>query len=182
MKKTIFIFCLLFLICSNIFSQEYKVEKNDNNDWIFNTSFQLLYKKKVWEEIQIQNNSTKNLNHIICSVQIKNKEHKMKPISSIKSGDKEEFEGYEDDEMKDEFPYYFGADGKFTFNNTNKITFKINFKENYDDIIISTVYMNNQHLLFIIEDAPDINVETEHKSLESVESQIIIIDGQKYFS
>ena len=179
MKRKIF-FVLFLLFCVNIFAQEYKVEKNEDGDWIFNTTFQVLYNKKIWEEIQIQNNSTQNLNHITCSVIIKNKEHKMKTISSIKSGNKEEFEGYEDDEMKDEFPHYFGSDGKFTFNNYNKITFKINFKEHRDDVIISAVYMNDKHLLFIVEDSPNSHVETEKEALERTGAQTIIIDGKKY--
>ena len=53
MKRKIF-FVLFLLFCVNIFAQEYKVEKNEDGDWIFNTTFQVLYNKKIWEEIQIQ--------------------------------------------------------------------------------------------------------------------------------
>lgn len=137
-------------------------------------------KNKTWEEIQIQNNSTQNLNHITCTVIINGKEHKMKTISQIKVGDKEEFEGYEDNEMKDEFPHYFGNVGKFTSTNYNTITFIINFQEHRDDVIISDIYMNDNNLVFIVEDDPNHKVETEKEALERTGAQTIIIEGKKY--
>lgn len=179
MKK--YVFFLIFLFISfNCFSQSLQFTKDENNDWVVKTTFQKLIKTKTWEEIQIQNNSTQNLNHVTCSIIINNKEHKMKTISQIKSGDKEEFEGYEDDEMKDELPHYFGKDGKFTTSNYNTITFIINFKEHRDEVIISDVYMNDKKLLFIVEDDPDHKVETEKEALERTGAQTIIIEGKKY--
>ncbi len=164
----------------NCFAQSLQLIKNENNDWVLKTTFQKLIKTKTWEEIQIQNNSTQNLNHVTCSITINNKEHKMKTISQIKSGDKKEFEGYEDDEMKDEFPHYFGKDGKFTGSNYNTITFTINFKEHKDEVIISDIYMNDKKLLFIVEDDPNHKIETEKEALERTGAETIIIEGKKY--
>lgn len=179
MKKQILIQVLLFVTLT-AFAQPPRITETENHEWIFDTSFPELMAKGIDEEIQIQNNSSVNLNHVTCTVVINGKEHKMQTIQKIKSGEKEEFDGYEDDEMQDEFPHYFGEDGRFTRRNTNDIRFIINFKEHRNDVIISDVYMNDRHLLFIIEDSPKRHIKTEEESLEETGAQVIIVEGKKY--
>ena len=132
------------------------MEKNESNEWIFETSFPELVKNKINGEIRIQNNSTSILSRVSCTVIINENEHKMQSIAKIKLGEREEFEGYEDDEMKDEFPFYFGKDGKFNKSNQNRIVFKIKFPDNLDDVAISAALANDKSLLFIIEDSSDL--------------------------
>lgn len=179
MKKSIFTFLFLSFIATT-FAQSPKITENEKHEWIFDTSFPELMRKGIDEEIKIQNNSSVNLNHVTCTVVINGKEHKMQTIQKIKSGEKEEFDGYEDDEMQDEFPHYFGEAGRFTRRNTNDIRFIINFKEHRNDVIISDVYMNDSHLLFIIEDSPNRHIKTEEESLEETGAQVIIVDGKKF--
>ena len=162
------------------FAQPPRITESENRDWIFDTSFPELMAKGIDEEIQIQNNSSVNLNHVTCTVVINGKEHKMQTIKKIESGEKEEFDGYEDDEMQDEFPHYFGEAGKFTRKNRNSIRFIINFKEHRNDVIISDVYMSDSHLLFIIEDSPNRHIKSEEESLEGTGAQVIIVEGKKY--
>ena len=177
-KSSLLLLLLAFTVAS--FAQSPKITESENHDWIFDTSFPELMAKGIDEEIQIQNNSSVNLNHVTCTVVINGKEHKMQTIQKIKSGEKEEFDGYEDDEMQDEFPHYFGEAGRFTRKNTNNIRFIINFKEHRNDVIISDVYMNDRHLLFIIEDSPNRHIKSEEESLEGTGAQVIIVEGKKY--
>ena len=179
MKKLSFL-SLLLVLTVTAFAQSPKITESENHDWIFDTSFPELIRKGIDEEIKIQNNSSVNLNHVTCTVVINGKEHKMQTITEIESGEKEEFDGYEDDEMKDEFPHYFGEVGRFTKKNRNEIRFIINFKEHRNDVIISDVYMNDGHLLFIIEDSPNRHIKSEEESLEGTGAQVIIVEGKKY--
>ncbi len=155
-KRIILLISALFFICFNAFSFEYKIEKNETNEWIFETSFSELVQSKINGEIRIQNNSKLILTRVGCSVIIKGNEHKLQSISKIKVGEREEFEGYEDDEMKDEFPFYFGKDGKFLKSNKNQIILKIKFPDNQDDVIITAALANDKSLLFIVEDSSDL--------------------------
>ena len=179
MKRYIPTIMFVFLMSLFCYAQDNKVEKIGDN-WVYETSFQELMKKKITEEIQIQNNATVNLNHVSLTVRINGKEHKMQTIPGIKSGSKEEFDGYEDDEMHDEFPHYFGKDGKFSKKNKNKITFIVDFKEHREDVIISDVYMTDENLLFIVEDNPHKKIKSEEESLQEAGAKTIILEGKKY--
>lgn len=96
MKKLSFL-SLLLVLTVTAFAQSPKITESENHDWIFDTSFPELIRKGIDEEIKIQNNSSVNLNHVTCTVVINGKEHKMQTITKIESGEKEEFDGYEDD-------------------------------------------------------------------------------------
>lgn len=179
MKKYITTIIFVFSMALFCYAQNNKVKRIGDN-WFYETSFQELMKKKITEEIQIQNNATINLNHVTLTVRINDKEHKMQTIPKIKSGSKEEFDGYEDDEMHDEFPHYFGKDGTFSKSNMNKITFTVDFKEHREDIIISDVYMTDGNLLFIVEDNPDKKIKSEDEFLKETGAKVIILEGRKY--
>lgn len=179
MKKFIIIISILF-ISFNCYAQSIQLSKNENNEWILKTTFQKLMKNKTWEEIQIQNNSTIILNNISCSVRVKGREHKMKNISQIKPGYNETFNGYVDNEMKDEFPQYFGKEGKFLSNNYNTITFIINFNEYKNAVKITDVRMDDKDLLFIIDDNTNYKTEIEKQNPETSDAKIVTIEGKKY--
>ena len=179
MKKFIIIISILF-ISFNCYAQSIQLSKNENNEWILKTTFQKLMKNKTWEEIQIQNNSTIILNNISCSVRVKGREHKMKNISQIKPGYNETFNGYVDNEMKDEFPQYFGKEGKFLSNNYNTITFIINFNEYKNAVKITDVRMDDKDLLFIIDDDTNYKTEIEKQNPETSDAKIVTIEGKKY--
>ena len=179
MKKFIIIISILF-ISFNCYAQSIQLSKNENNEWILKTTFQKLMRNKTWEEIQIQNNSTIILNNISCSVRVKGREHKMKNISQIKPGYNETFNGYVDNEMKDEFPQYFGKEGKFLSNNYNTITFIINFNEYKNAVKITDVRMDDKDLLFIIDDDTNYKTEIEKQNPETSDAKIVTIEGKKY--
>ncbi|MBR4464762.1 MAG: hypothetical protein IKS40_09130 [Treponema sp.] len=179
MKKSILIFLFLAFL-SSAFAQSSKVIKNENRDWVFDTSFPELMDNGIDEEIQIFNNSCEPLLYVTCKIVINGKEHKMRTISKLEPGDTEEFDGYEDEEIGEEIPKFFGADGRFSRKNTNKIRFIISFKDHKNDVVISKVLMNDSHLIFTVDDSPDRNVKSEQDALEDAGAQVVTIDGKKF--
>ena len=177
MKK---LFLLILFFMPFFVWTESRVIKNADGDFVYKTTFSHLYANKLWEEVRIQNNSSFTLSRITCTIQINNKKHNLVTIQKMRPGSQEEFDGYEDDEMKDELPYYFGEAGKFTKNNKNDISFTINFKEHRDDIVITDVYERDKSLCFIINDSPDVEIKTEKDALKESGATTIVVEGKTY--
>lgn len=107
------------------------------------------------------------------------REHDLKNIKEIEIGETEEFDGYEDDELKDELKHYYGKEvGKISADNPNTITFKLNFNDYNEKVLIKKVYNEDKSLSFEIVDNPN-----HKKSVEQAKDQgatIIEIDGTKF--
>lgn len=108
---------------------------------------------------------------------IRETKHKLVPISSIRVGKTESFDGVEDDEMHDELPYFFGAAGKIRRNNNNKITFKLKFGFDDDKVIVERFEICDRELYFYISDNKNAPVT---KQVLEEEAKVIVIDGKKY--
>lgn len=107
------------------------------------------------------------------------REHDLKNIKEIEIGETEEFDGYEDDELKDELKHYYGKEvGKISADNPNTITFKLNFNDYNEKVLIKKVYNEDKSLSFEIVDNPN-----HKKPVEQAKDQgatIVEIDGTKF--
>lgn len=176
MKKICLLSVFIFMtVC--IFADP--VEKLDSGKFQYSTTISSLVNRKIDEEIQVQNNSSFTLSRLSCTVVIGNKSHDMKVIQRVKPGDDEEFEGYEDDEMNDEFPYYFGEAGKFRKDNHSEVTFIISFKEHADLVEILDVYEGDDSLVFVVTDSEKASKQIE-KSFSENNIEIFYIEGKPY--
>lgn len=172
--KRKFLIVLAVLLCSfNLFADKV----NDNGNHVFEYVISELVEKGFYDEINIQNNSSYELKNIQLKIFINGKEHQLLPISKLKSGNDDNFDGLEDDEMHDELRHYFGNDGKLNKKNNNKIRFELNFGLNNDKVIVTDLYIRDKELYFYVEDNSE-HVVTEQVLEEQV--RVIEIDGKKY--
>ena len=185
MRNFIITVLLEFGFICGAYAQHLKIEdrikKNENGDFCFETSFPELLANGIKEEVRVQNNSTFTVNNISCNIIINEKTHSLKTIQKLKPGEEEEFDGYEDDEMKDELPYYFGTDGEFKKRNTNAISFVICFRDHQKNVTIKGVYDRDKSLVFIIDNSTEgnENMETE-TSLKEAGVKKITVDGKTF--
>lgn len=164
---------LLITILLSVFVFSVNAEQH-----IYETTISELKEKEITENICIQNNSSFVLTNIECRFSVNGKTHSMQNIRKIPIGEDSEFEGYEDDEIDDELPYYLGEDAKFTRKNKNKISFELFFHSHNDDVTIANILNRDDSLYFIIEDK-DGNVSPEEK-IKQEGGSIVEIDGIKY--
>ena len=172
--KRKFLIVLAVLLCNfNLFADKV----NDDGNHVFEYVISELVEKGFYDEINIQNNSSYELKNIQLKIFINGKEHQPLPISKLKSGNDDNFDGLEDDEMHDELRHYFGNDGKLNKKNNNKIRFELNFGLNNDKVIVTDLYIRDKELYFYVEDNSE-HVVTEQVLEEQV--RVIEIDGKKY--
>ncbi|MCM1320836.1 MAG: hypothetical protein NC041_01505 [Bacteroides sp.] len=176
MKRKLFVI-LSLIIASNLFAQKFSKELKDNGMHQFATTMNFLAANKIDEEIVIYNNSSVDLANISCKVTINGKTHDFKKIRKIIVGDDENFSGYEDDEMKDEFKRYFGSDGKISKNNTNDIIFEFNFGEFNNDVVLKRVYKDDRDICFSVDDK--LHASSADNS-DSGNAEKILINGEEY--
>ena len=137
-------------------TDKYFEEFEDNGTHTFLCSMSFLYYNKLNEEVRIQNNSSYKLRNVRCTISIQKREHDLKNIKEIEIGETEEFDGYEDDELKDELKHYYGKEvGKISADNPNTITFKLNFNDYNEKVLIKKVYNEDKSLSFEIVDNPN---------------------------
>ena len=86
------------------------------------------------------------------------------------------FEGYEDDEMKDELKFYFGGEGKLSKSNKNKIVFIFDFGADNDHVVLGKVYKSGNDIYFEIIDNPTATV----KQGKSAGGETVTINGESY--
>ena len=153
-----------------------RIVSSGHGDYSFETSFAELKSYGVNSKIKVQNNSSFSVSNLICNVFINGKSHTQKPINTILSGNEEKFDGYDDEEMKDEFPCFFGADGKFRKGNKNKITFVVSFRPQQKNVTIKQICFRKKSILFVIDNS------TEGKdALNNIDtSEKVFIDGKPY--
>lgn len=176
MKRKLFVI-LSLIIASNLFAQKFSKELQDNGMHRFETTMNFLAANKMNEEIVIYNNSSVDLANISCKVTINGKSHDFKKIGKIFIGDDEDFPGYEDDEMKDEFKRYFGNDGKISKNNMNDIIFEFNFGAFNKDVVLKRVFKDDNNICFSVGD----NVRTSPAdNFDSGNAEKILINGEEY--
>lgn len=192
MKRTIISIILVFFAAICSFAQEKKlgsqIVTNENGDCCFETSFLELLNCGVNSEIWVQNNSAYAVNNLLCTVFINDKNHSLRGIQTIPPGDDREFEGYDDDEMKDEFPCFFGSDGAFKKRNTNKITFVISFRPRQKNVEITKVINKGKSLVFVIENSEegdkllksDLTPKDDGAKKVVINGKTYILSGEKY--
>lgn len=180
MKKAI-VFLLLSLcaICGS-FAQDDEAKNrivvNERGDYCFETSFPELMSRGVNSEVWVRNNSGFVVNNLLCTVSINGKSHALKAIQTVPPGEDEEFKGYDDDEMKDEFPCFFGVDGSFKKRNTNKISFEISFRPHQKNVVITSIYYWKKSIVFVIDNSAE-----GKKLLESGDtSEKVVVGGKTY--
>lgn len=175
--KKVALFFITLLISANLFCQSF--EFNDDGNHRFDTTISKLHSMEVWEEVVVLNNSSFELNNISCLIILNDEvEHRLVNISRINIGDDESFDGYEDDELKDELPYYFGKNGKFKANNNSKISFVLDFGRNNNNVIISKIYDKDKNLVLMVTDSEKA-VKPDDK-IEALGGHVIEVDGKKF--
>lgn len=180
MMRKILTAMLAFALGISAFAQQNYLSFNDDGNHTYTTTMSSLYHRKIWEEVVIQNNSSFELNNISCEISLVGAaaSHRLVNIRRVKIGDDESFDGYEDDELKDELPFYFGSYGKFRADNNAKISFTLNFGVNNSNVRISSVYNKDKNLVFLITDSE--NAVKPQEKIESLGGNIIEIDGKKF--
>ena len=172
--KRKFLIVLAVLLCNfNLFADKV----NDDGNHVFEYVISELVDKGFYDEINIQNNSSYELKNIQLKIFINGKEHQLLPISKLKSGNDDNFDGLEDDEMHDELKYFFGEKGKLTKNNTNEISFEFTFGDNNEKVLLKEYHIRDNELYFFVENNENFKV-TEELVEDSV--KVIVIDGNKY--
>lgn len=178
--RKIFVAAFALMLGVSAFAQQNYSSFGDDKSHTYTTTMSSLYHRRVWEEVVIQNNSSFELNNISCEIFLGDipTGHRLVNIRRVKIGDDESFDGYEDDELKDELPFYFGRLGKFRADNSAKISFKLNFGVNDSNVKISSVYNKDKNLVFLITDSE--NAVKPNERIESLGGNVIEIDGKKF--
>ena len=151
-----FVVLVLFVmlsVSSVCFAEDGVVTQNAAGDWVYETTISSLVGRRIREEIKLINNSSYPLTHVTCTVTINGKNHDMRPMPVLKLSDSEGFDGYYEDDMYQEFPRYFGKDGRFSRNNNNVVTFTFRFRDHSDSVIIADVYDSEDDLCFVVSDS-----------------------------
>jgi hypothetical protein len=180
MKKTIVFLLVSLCAVYGSYAQgegaKSRLTVNGQGDYCFETSFTELVSQGINSEIQVFNNSAFTVSNLLCTVFINGKSHSLKAIHTLLPTEDDEFDGYDDDEMKDEFPHFFGSDGAFKKRNTNKIQFVISFRPQQKNVEITNIYFRKKSIVFVID-----NSEEGKKNLESGNmSEKVVIDGKTY--
>lgn len=152
-KKFMVYVVAVFLAVPVAFAQGEFVTRDSSGGYSYETTISSLVQRRVFEEIKLINNSSFEVTNVTCVVTINGKTHDMRPISVLKPGESEGFDGYFEDDMKREFPKCFGQDGKFLKENNSVVKFSFNFKGHNDDVVITDVYDSEDDLCFIVNDA-----------------------------
>ncbi len=146
----VFVLFVLFTVSSVCFAEDGVVAQNVAGDWVYETTISSLVNRRIREEIKLINNSSYPLTHVTCTVTINGKNHDMRPMPVLKLSDSEGFDGYYEDDMYQEFPRYFGKDGRFSRNNNNAVTFTFRFRDHSDSVMITDVYDSEDDLCFVV--------------------------------
>ena len=180
MKRAVVFLLLILCAVYGSFAQEGEAKSrivvNGRGDYCFETSFPELMSRGVNSEVRVLNNSGFVVNNLLCTVSINGKSHSLKAIQTVSPGQDEGFEGYDDDEMKDEFPCFFGVDGSFKKRNTNKIAFEISFRPHQKHVAITSIYYWKKSIVFVIDNSAE-----GKKMLESGDtSEKVVVGGKTY--
>lgn len=180
MKRAIVFLLLSLGAFYSSFAQEGEAKNrivvNGRGDYCYETSFSELMSRGVNSEIRVLNNSGFVVNNLLCTVSINGKSHSLKAIQMVPPGQDEGFEGYDDDEMKDEFPCFFGVDGSFKKRNTNKVAFEISFRPHQKNVAITSIYYWKKSIVFVIDNSAE-----GKKMLESGDtSEKVVVGGKTY--
>ena len=196
-KFAFFILFVLFAVSSVCFAENGVVTRNAAGDCVYETTIGSLVNRRVREEIKLINNSSYPLTHVTCTVTINGKNHDMRPMPVLKLSDSEGFDGYYEDDMYQEFPRYFGKDGKFSRSNNNAVTFTIRFRDHSDSVTITDVYDSEDDLCFVVADYKSASQVMQNQPAVATPPQpaapsvaplqnnnytdtTVVIDGKKY--
>lgn len=149
----VFILFVMLSVSSVCFAEDGAITQNAAGDWVYETTIGSLVNRRIREEIKLINNSSYPLTHVTCTVTINGKNHDMRPMPVLKLSDSEGFDGYYEDDMYQEFPRYFGKDGRFSRNNNNVVTFTFRFRDHSDSVMITDVYDSEDDLCFVVSDS-----------------------------
>ena len=149
----VFVLFVMLSVSSVCFAEDGAITQNAAGDWVYETTIGSLVNRRIREEIKLINNSSYPLTHVTCTVTINGKNHDMRPMPVLKLSDSEGFDGYYEDDMYQEFPRYFGKDGRFSRNNNNVVTFTFRFRDHSDSVIIADVYDSEDDLCFVVSDS-----------------------------
>ena len=149
----VFVLFIMLTVSSVCFAEDGVVTQNAAGDWVYETTISSLVGRRIREEIKLINNSSYPLTHVTCTVTINGKNHDMRPMPVLKLSDSEGFDGYYEDDMYQEFPRYFGKDGRFSRNNNNVVTFTFRFRDHSDNVMITDVYDSEDDLCFVVSDS-----------------------------
>ena len=149
----VFVLFIMLSVSSVCFAEDGVVTQNATGDWVYETTIGSLVNRRIREEIKLINNSSYPLTHVTCTVTINGKNHDMRPMPVLKLSDSEGFDGYYEDDMYQEFPRYFGKDGRFSRNNNNVVTFTFRFRDHSDSVMITDVYDSEDDLCFVVSDS-----------------------------
>lgn len=183
MKKTLLLSLAFALLAAfPLAAQAFPQEVNDGGSHVFEIPISALAKNKVVEKIVIQNNSSREIDWATCTLSVGGKEHELKKMPPLPVGKSREFEGYDDDEMKDELKAAFGDAGKISAKNRNSLRFTFSFGNQEGLVCLRRVLKSEKDICFEVVDSPNAPAQSapSGKKVTIDGETYLLIDGQAY--